>query len=93
MFASMITFGFGIGAGMLMQNYLWAEYFGRRHQGSIRGAVTPITLLFAAAGPPIAGYVRDVTGSYEPVWYVAVGLMVLGALAVGTTPPPRRPVV
>ena len=37
MFASMITFGFGIGAGMLMQNYLWAEYFGRRYQGSIRG--------------------------------------------------------
>jgi cyanate permease len=76
---------------MLMQNYLWAEYFGRRYQGSIRGAVTPITLLFGAAGPPLAGYVRDVTGSYEPVWYVAVGLMVLGALAVGTTPPPRRP--
>lgn len=91
MFASMITFGFGIGAGMLMQNYLWAEYFGRRHQGSIRGAVTPITLLFGGAGPPIAGYVRDAFGSYDPVWYVAVGLMVVGALAVGTTPPPRRP--
>ena len=91
MFASMITFGFGIGAGILIQSYLWAEYFGRRHQGSIRGAVTPITLLFGGAGPPLAGYVRDVTGSYDPVWYVAIGLMVLGALAVGTTPPPRRP--
>ena len=76
MFASMITFGFGIGAGMLMQNYLWAEYFGRRHQGSIRGAVTPITLMFSAAGPPIAGYVRDEVGSYDPVWMVAVIMMV-----------------
>ena len=46
MFASMITFGFGIGAGMLMQSYLWAEYFGRRYQGSIRGVIMPITLLF-----------------------------------------------
>jgi sugar phosphate permease len=91
MFASMISFGFGIGAGMLMQTYLWAEYFGRRYQGSIRGAVTPITLLFGAAGPPIAGYVRDVTGSYEPVWLVAIVLMVLGAIAVATTPPPRWP--
>ena len=54
---------------------LWAEYFGRRHQGSIRGAVTPITLLFGGAGPPLAGYVRDAVGSYDPVWYVAVGLM------------------
>ena len=93
MFASMITFGFGIGAGMLMQNYLWAEYFGRRYQGSIRGAVTPITLLFGGAGPPLAGYVRDAVGSYEPVWYVAVVLMVLGAVVVATTPPPRRPTV
>ena len=54
-------------------------------------AATPIPLLFGGAGPPIAGYVRDTVGSYEPVWYVAIGLMVLGALAVGTTPPPRRP--
>lgn len=91
MFASMITFGFGIGAGMLMQNYLWAEYFGRRYQGSIRGTVMPITLLFGGAGPPLAGYVRDVVGSYDPVWYVAVGLMVLGAVVVATTPPPVRP--
>jgi cyanate permease len=91
MFASMITFGFGIGAGMLMQNYLWAEYFGRRHQGSIRGAVTPITLMFSAAGPPIAGYVRDQVGSYDPVWMVAIVMMLLGAIAVATTPPPGRP--
>jgi MFS family permease len=90
MFASMITFGFGIGAGILIQNYLWAEYFGRRHQGSIRGAVTPITLICGGVGPPLAGYVRDVMGSYDPVWYVAIGLMILGAVAIGTTPPPRR---
>lgn len=93
MFAAMITFGFGIGASMMMQNYLWAEYFGRRYQGSIRGAVTPITLLFGGAGPPIAGYVRDAVGSYDPVWYVAVGLMLLGAVAIATTPPPVHPSV
>ena len=91
MFVSMMTFGLGIGASMLMQNYLWAEYFGRRYQGTIRGAVTPITLLFGGAGPVIAGYVRDIVGSYEPVWFVAIVLMVLGAVAVGTTPPPKRP--
>jgi len=90
MFASMITFGFGIGAGILIQNYLWAEYFGRRYQGSIRGAVTPITLICGGVGPPLAGYVRDIMGSYDPVWYVAIGLMILGAVAIGTTPPPRR---
>ena len=91
MFAAMITFGLGIGVLMLMQNYLWAEYFGRGHLGSIRGAVTPITLLFGGVGPPVAGYVRDATGSYTPVWLVAIGLMLLGALAITVTPPPRPP--
>lgn len=33
MFTSMAVFGIGI----------WADYFGRRHMGSIRGAVTPVT--------------------------------------------------
>ncbi len=90
MFASMISFGLGIGVMMLMQNYLWAEYFGRGHLGSIRGAVTPITLIFGGAGPPLAGYVRDATGSYTEVWLVSIGLMILGALVMAVTPPPER---
>lgn len=88
MFAAMISFGLGIGANLLIQSYVWADYFGRRYQGAIRGAVTPITLLAGGAGPPIAGYVRDVTGSYDQVWLVAVALMVAGALVLATTPPP-----
>ena len=89
MFISMICFGLGIGVNILMQSYLWAHYFGRRYQGAIRGAVTPITLVCGGAGPPVAGYVRDLTGSYGPVWLVAVGLMIAGALVLATTPPPR----
>jgi MFS family permease len=89
MFLSMIVFGLGIGVLMLMQNYLWADYFGRGHLGSIRGAVTPITLLFGGAGAPVAGYVQDFTGSYTPVWLAATVLMALGAVVLATTPPPR----
>jgi MFS family permease len=85
----MIVFGLGIGVMHLMQNYLWAEYFGRQHIGSIRGAVMPITLLFGSAGAPIAGYVQDFTGSYNPMWILSTGLMALGALVLAWTPPPR----
>lgn len=91
MFAAMIVFGFGIGSGMLIQNYLWADYFGRRYQGSIRGAVTPVILIFSAIGSPVAGYVRDAVGTYDPVWTGAIVLMLLGAVALVTTPPPRHP--
>jgi sugar phosphate permease len=89
MFVSMISFGLGIGVFGLMQNYLWADYFGRAHLGSIRGTVMPITLLAGATGAPVAGYVRDATGSYDGVWLAATGLMMLGALVIALTPPPH----
>ncbi len=90
MYVSMIVFGLGIGVMHLLHNYLWAEYFGRQHLGSIRGAVMPITLVFGGAGAPIAGYVQDVTGSYDLVWLISTGLMALGALVLAVTPPPRE---
>ena len=94
MFASMIVFGMGIGVLILTQSLVWADYFGRRHLGSINGMVTPITLIFSAAGAPIAGYVRDMTGSYTPAWLVAIGLMVVGAAVLAATPSPQtRPSV
>jgi MFS family permease len=91
MFISMIVFGLGIGGTMLMQNYLWAEYFGRRHQGSIRGAVMPIMLLLGGTGPPLAGYVLDYTGSYTPAWAASTVLMAFGAVVLAMTPPPGAP--
>jgi MFS family permease len=88
MFASMIVFGVGIGASFLMQSYIWAAYFGRGHLGSIRGAVMPLTLVFGAAGAPLAGYVRDMTGSYLPAWLAAIVLMLLASLVLALTAPP-----
>jgi sugar phosphate permease len=91
MFLAMMTFGLGIGVGLLLQSFIWADYFGRQHLGSIRGAVTPITLLVGGIGAPLSGYVRDLTGSYLAVWQAAIGMMLLGALILGTTRPPRPP--
>ena len=90
-FASMIVFGLGIGGMMFLQNYIWAEYFGRGNLGSIRGLVMPITLLVGGAGGPIAGYVRDATGTYDRIWWAGVALMALGAVIVAFTTAPGRP--
>jgi len=89
MFVSMGMFGFGIGGMMYMQNIIWADYFGRVHLGAIRGIVNPITMVMSAAGAPVAGYVYDITGSYNPVWWTSIGLMLLGALVIVVTPPPE----
>ena len=90
MFLSMAVFGLGIGGQMFLQNYMWADYFGRRHLGSIRGIVTPITLIIGGIGAPLAGYVRDASGSYDSIWWGGVVLMLIGAVALVTTGRPRK---
>ena len=90
MFSSMAIFGLGIGGMMFLQNFIWADYFGREHVGAIRGFSMPINLILGAAGAPIAGYVYDATGTYNTVWWVGVALMISSALLALVTPPPKR---
>jgi MFS family permease len=90
MFIAMVTFGLGGGGLLLMNNYVWAEYFGRRHLGSIRGAVMPITLIFGGAGAPLAGHIYDFTGSYNAAWGAGIVLFLLGGIVLATTPAPSE---
>ena len=90
MFVSMAVFGLGIGGMMFLQNFVWADYFGREYVGSIRGVVAPITLTVGGIGPPLAGYVRDWTGSYNSVWWGGVCLMFLAALLILATKAPTN---
>ncbi len=87
---SMAVFGLGIGGMMFLQNFIWADYFGRECVGAIRGIVNPINLVVGGLGAPAAGYVRDITGSYDPAWWAGVALMTFGAILTIMTPPPRR---
>ena len=50
MFISMAVFGLGIGGMMFLQNFVFADYFGREYVGSIRGIVAPITLTLGGIG-------------------------------------------
>ena len=91
MFVSMAVFGVGIGGMMFLNNYIWADYFGRHYIGGIRGMVNPINLVVGGIGAPAAGYVRDITGTYDPAWWVGVGLMSGAALLMVLTGAPRKP--
>jgi MFS transporter, OFA family, oxalate/formate antiporter len=58
-------FGFGIGAILTLMPIAWADYFGRRNFGSIRGIALSAQVLAQAAGPLLSGVLRDWTGGYE----------------------------
>jgi sugar phosphate permease len=90
MFLHFIIFGMGIGGMMFINSYLWANYFGRENLGSIRGLVMPLTLISSGIGPPLAGYMRDITGTYNFIWLFGIVLLLISALTLGVTKPPIK---
>ena len=48
---STTVFGLSVGAGMIVQSYIFAAYYGR--MGAIRGVSLPIMLVSAGVGAPL----------------------------------------
>ncbi len=82
-------FGLGIGGLLTMLPIAWADYYGRRSYGAIRGIALSVQVLAQAAGPLISGGLRDWTGGYE--WSLTV-CAVLAGLSVGAAVLARPPV-
>jgi MFS family permease len=64
-----------------------AEIFAGRHAGGIFGMVMLSGILGGAAGPWVAGVVHDLTGSYAPAFWIAIGGNVLSAVAIWRAAP------
>ena len=76
-------FGCGIGGLFTMLPIAWADYFGRRSYGAIRGIALSVQVLAAASGPLLSGVLRDLTGTYDlslQCFLVLACLSVLAAL-------------
>ena len=89
-FVSMAIFGLGIGGLMFIHSFIWADYFGRKNLGTIRGKVTPFILIIGGIGAPISGYVRDYTGSYQSVWFAGLIMMIITAIIFSTCAKPKK---
>ncbi len=87
-----VVLGIGGAGWIVVQGLLFANYFGRRHLGSIRGFASPITGGVSTIGPVAAGLIRDGTGTYTAAFIIFAGLFVLIILAMlWATPPQKRP--
>ena len=58
-------FGIGIGGLLTLLPIAWADYYGRRSYGAIRGIALSVQVLAQASGPLLSGILRDWSGSYE----------------------------
>jgi MFS family permease len=87
-FAATSVLGLGIASFIICQNAVWPAYFGHANIGAIRGASTPVMLVFSAVGAPLTGMSRDWTGSFVYAWICGTLLLALAFVLLLTTPRP-----
>ncbi len=75
------VFGFGHGGISTMQSPIVANVFGLRSHGITLGLVFCWSSLGGAIGPFLAGYIFDVTRSYDPAFVLCA---ILGLISMGS---------
>lgn len=65
-----IIFGINTAANMTFFGYMWAQYFGRKHLGSIQGAGQTIGVIGASIGPLPLAISFDYFGAYDGALHV-----------------------
>ena len=74
--------GFFHGPGPQLQNLIFADYYGRRYLGTIRGFSSMPIVFTSAGGPLVAAFLFQSTGSYWAVWALFAATFFLGGLLV-----------
>lgn len=87
-YAAAAFFGLGIGGLLTMLPIAWADYYGRRSYGAIRGLALLVQVLAQATGPLLSGVLRDATGTYDLSLAVCATLagLSIGAAALAKAP-------
>lgn len=72
--------GFATGGCVMSESPLVAELFGLRSHGLILGVASFGYCMGSAAGPFLAGYIFDVTGSYNVAFLLCAAVSVVGVI-------------
>ena len=74
-----VIYGIAYGGVNPLQTLLTGELFGLKFLGVIFACITLFGTVGGAAGPPLAGYIFDITGRYDLAFIICI---ILGALSV-----------
>lgn len=89
MFLANLVFGLGQVFNSAVRNLIWPAYFGRAHAGAIRGAAFTVQMVFGTIGAPLAGVLRDLTGTYTLAWIIFMIPSAIGMIMILFAHPPR----
>ena len=82
-----LVYGSALGVWTVVSRMLFANYFGRRSFGTIRGFAAPIMAGVSMVGPIFAGQVKDITGSYDLSFTIFAGVFGLAFVAFALAKP------
>ena len=85
-----VLFSPGYGAMIPIRPAVQGEYFGRTHFGTIQGISMSISTATAMIGPPLAGWIWDITGSYRPAFIIFTVTTAVGIPLILAARPPTR---
>jgi MFS family permease len=85
-------FGYGVGGVVPMHGAVVGKTFGRDRFGAVLGLMRPAMFPIQILGVPFAGWIFDVTGSYDTAFKVFLGLYLLAALAIAFYRQPEKTV-
>jgi MFS family permease len=72
-----ICYGLAWGGGVVAQNAMINEYFGRARFALVAGLLLGLAQVGCMIGPPIAGWVYDNWHSYQGIWLVYIGISLI----------------
>jgi MFS family permease len=85
-----IIFGIGYGGCVASESSLVAAIFGLKHMGIIFGLLSTAFAIGAAVGPSIAGYIFDITKSYQEAFIITAFVGIIGLLLTIILSPIKR---
>jgi len=84
-----LVWGIGSGTTSVFQTMMIPEYFGRTHQGSIRGMMTLAMVVISSLGGPVGGYMLDNGMSFQLFWWLILAAVVIASTSFFFQKPPR----
>jgi len=85
-----VLWGIGQGANNTVANTVWPGYFGRRHLGSIRGVIFPVSIGTAALSAPLFAVLLAAIADQRLVWIVPFAGFLLSGLFYFLSSPPKK---
>ena len=85
-----MTFGMVMGVGGVFDGAVWANLYGRKYQGEVRGFVFMFGVIGSAIGPALFGLSYDFAGGYAFVLWIGAVLCGIAMLLSLLAPEPKR---